>query len=138
MARDPLPALRSSAVACAPLEEVRWFATVSLVLRVVHGSSDHAHGVRKPALMLRCPFCEQVVDGLTLFGFAGVIRVLVCVTCYDSLVLAQHQPRSRPMRRLRRLAGLIEREVMVDEGLIESRNGSCVDREPAPVTRRNM
>ena len=66
--------------------------------------------------VLRCPFCEQTVDGLTLYSVAGVFRLLVCASCYGLLVAKEHQPHSKPMKRLHWLLGLNGREVVSDEG----------------------
>ena len=66
-------------------------------------------------LMLRCPFCKQAVDGLTLYLAAGGFRLMVCEVCYALLVSKEHQPHSQPMQRLRRvLWGSHRKEVMVD------------------------
>ena len=52
--------------------------------------------------MLRCRFCRQETDGLTLFSIAGQFRLLVWEGCYGRLVKKEHQPHSQPMRRFAR------------------------------------
>ena len=87
--------------------------------------------------MLRCPFCAQATDGLTLYLTPGHARLLVCPDCYILLVSKEPQPHSQPMQRLRRLLGHLETEVMVDEGVdglcsvsgTEHHNGSLTRRE---------
>ena len=66
---------------------------------------------------LRCPFCEQAVEGLTLYLAAGGFRLMVCARCYQVLVSKERQPHSTPMRRLRRvLWGFPRKEVAPDAG----------------------
>ena len=66
---------------------------------------------------LRCPFCEQAVEGLTLYLAAGGFRLMVCAGCYQVLVSKERQPHSTPMRRLRRvLWGSPRKEVGLDAG----------------------
>ena len=55
---------------------------------------------------LHCPFCDQDTDGLTLYSIAGAFRLFVCNTCYGLLVSKEHQPHSKPMKRLHWLLGL--------------------------------
>lgn len=66
--------------------------------------------------MLRCPFCEQPVDGLTLY-LTGAFRLFICERCYGRVVAMEHQPHSKLMHRLRRLVGQLETEVMSHEGV---------------------
>ena len=64
---------------------------------------------------LRCPFCQQAAEGLTLFFFGGGSRVFVCPGCYELLNTKRHQPYSHPMQRLRRLMGHFGKEVVIHE-----------------------
>ena len=73
---------------------------------------------------LRCPFCHQDVDGLTLYSVAGVFRLMVCEPCYAALLATAHQPYSTLTKRLRRLLGLTGNEVVSNEGVIGGLNGN--------------
>ena len=82
---------------------------------------------------LRCPFCEQAVDGLTLYGVAGVFRLLVCQACYALLVSKENQPYSQSMQRLRRLVGLNGREVVTHAG--PGRRHTALGHNPSAVAQ---
>lgn len=84
---------------------------------------------------LRCPFCQDEVESLTLYLTPGGCRLLVCPACYALLVSKERQPYSHVMQRLHRLLGQLETEVMCDEGVAavhgvdsETRNGSRIHR----------
>ena len=64
---------------------------------------------------LRCPFCRQAAEGLTLFFFGGGSRLFVCPRCYELLNAKRHQPYSRSMQRLRRVVGQLGKEVVIHE-----------------------
>ena len=70
-----------------------------------------------PVGRLRCPVCEQAVDGLTLYLAPGHFRLMVCAACYRVLVAKEHQPHSKLMQRVRRLLwGVNEKEVVTHAG----------------------
>jgi len=66
--------------------------------------------------MLRCAFCRHAVAGLTLYGIAGVFRLMVCKGCYAQLLAKERQPSSRWMRQLREALRNMDKEVVPDEG----------------------
>ena len=55
---------------------------------------------------LRCGFCEQPAEGLTLYHVVGRCRLMVCAGCYAQLLAKIHQPYARVTRRAYRLVGL--------------------------------
>ena len=69
-------------------------------------ASAVAGGTGRAGEALRCPFCHQDADGLTLYTVAGVFRLLACEVCYAALVAPAHQPHSKLMKRLHRLLEL--------------------------------
>ena len=81
---------------------------------------------------LRCGFCSQEAEGLTLYGVAGVFRLMVCEPCYGLLVAKEGQPHAQPMRRLHRLLWLSERRWcpmrVVPVGDVTCRNGQHTRR----------
>ena len=86
--------------------------------------------------MLRCPFCAQAADGLTLYLTPGHARLLVCPGCYALLVSKERQPHSQPMKRLRRLLGHLETEVMTNEGVDRFCSVAGTDDHNGSLTRR--
>ena len=87
-------------------------------------ASAGAGGTGRAGEILRCPFCHQDADGLTLYTIAGVFQLMVCERCYAALLATAHQPHSKLTKRLRRLLGLTGKEVVSNEGVIGGLNGN--------------
>ena len=55
---------------------------------------------------LRCGFCAQPTEGLTLYSVLGQFRLMVCEGCYTQLAAKAQQPYAHVTQRLHRQLGL--------------------------------
>ena len=55
---------------------------------------------------LRCGFCQQPTEGLTLYSVLGQFRLMVCEGCYAQLAAKAQQPYAHVTHRLHRQLGL--------------------------------
>lgn len=56
--------------------------------------------------MVRCEFCLRLVPGIGRYTIGGYSGLMVCPSCYGSILSHEHQPYSCVMQQVYRIAGL--------------------------------